>query len=172
MEGLQKFFDDLGVNAGSDIVTMLISMKMNAANMGVYTSAEFTQGFKALGVSTAAELKQKLPQLYQDLKNPDEFKKMYKFIYNFARDKSKKNMQVEMAIDLWELLLSSKCKFLLKWVDFLQSEKKDQVAIPADTWNMLLELIDATKGDLVNFQDDGTWPPIIDQFIAYANKPK
>lgn len=115
---------------------------MNAANMGVFTQAEFQAGFKAMGVSTMDELKRKLPQLYQDLKNQDEFKKMYKYVYNFARDKSKKNMQVEMAIDLWELLLSSKCKFLVDWVEFLQSEKKDQVAIPADTWNMLLELVD------------------------------
>lgn len=87
---------------------------------------------------------------------------MYKYVYNFARDKSKKNMQVELAIDLWELLLSSKCKFLVDWIEFLQTEKKDQIAIPADTWNMLLELIDSTKGDLDNFVDDGTWPPIID----------
>lgn len=95
---------------------------------------------------------------------------MYKYVYNYARDKSKKNMQVEMAIDLWELLLASKCSFLPIWVEFLQTEKRDQVAIPADTWNMLLELIDGTKGNLANFVDDGTWPPIIDQFIAYVGK--
>ncbi len=69
IDGLQKFFEDLGVNAATDIVTMLISMKMGAANMGIYTSAEFVNGFKALGVGSVDDLKKKLPQLYQDLKN-------------------------------------------------------------------------------------------------------
>ena len=45
-----------------------------------------------MGVSTADDLKKKLSQLQNDLKNPEEFKKMYKFVYDFARDKSFKNL--------------------------------------------------------------------------------
>jgi DCN1-like protein 1/2 len=66
-----------------------------------------------------------LPQLYQEIKNPAEFKNMYKFTYDFARDKSFKNLQLDVALDLWELLLSSKCKFLSDWVDFLKTEKSE-----------------------------------------------
>jgi hypothetical protein len=65
---------------------------MNALNMGTFTSPEFKAGFQAMGVSTADDLKRKLPQLQNDLKNPEEFKKMYKFVYDFARDKSFKNL--------------------------------------------------------------------------------
>ena len=93
--------------------------------MGVYTQQEFVSGFKALGVSTSEDLKKKLPQLQNDLKNSDEFKKMYKFVYDFARDKSFKNLQMEVALDLWELLLQSKCRFLSDWTEFLRNEKKD-----------------------------------------------
>ena len=64
VEGLQKFFEDLGVNAASDVVTILISCKMKAANMGVFTQPEFKEGFTQMGVSTVDELKRKLPQLY------------------------------------------------------------------------------------------------------------
>jgi hypothetical protein len=35
---------------------------------------------------------------------------------------------------------------------------------------MLLELIESTGGDFTKFQDDGTWPPIIDQFTEYYSK--
>lgn len=61
---MQKFFDDMGVNMSSDVVTMLIFNKMNAQNMGIITLPEFKTGFTALGVSTTEELKKKLPQLY------------------------------------------------------------------------------------------------------------
>lgn len=50
---------------------------MNAQAMGVLTLHEFKTGFTALGVNTTEELKKKLPQLYADLKNPEQFKKMY-----------------------------------------------------------------------------------------------
>ena len=64
VEGLQKFFEDLGVNPGSDTVTILISSKMKAADMGTYKLQEFKDGFTAMGVSTTDELKRKLPSLY------------------------------------------------------------------------------------------------------------
>lgn len=125
VEGVQKFFEDSGIRDPSDIVTLLLSSKMNAQNMGVYTQQEFVTGFKALGVSTTDDLKRKIPQLQNDLRIPDEFKKMYKFVYDFARDKAFKNLQLEVALDLWELLLLSKCKFLSDWIEFLRNEKKD-----------------------------------------------
>ena len=50
---------------------------------------------------------------------------MYNFVFDFARDKSFKNLQIELATDLWEALLSEKCKFLADWIDFLKNEKKE-----------------------------------------------
>jgi hypothetical protein len=61
IEGLQAFFGDLGIDAGSDIITMYISFKMNVANMGTITQAEFMAGFKAMGVSNMDDLRRRLP---------------------------------------------------------------------------------------------------------------
>lgn len=160
----------MNVNAASDLITFFISSKMGAAQMGVYTVAEFTNGFKAMGVSTVDELKRKLSQFAQDMKNAEEYKKMYKFVFNYARDKAYKNLQIDLAIDLWELLVGGRAKFYGDWVEFLRTEKKDQLVITKDTWDMFYEMIEMTKGDIANFVDDGTWPPIIDAFVAYYNK--
>jgi Ca2+-binding EF-hand superfamily protein len=43
-EGVRRFYDDLGVDAASDNITIMISSKMKADNMGVYTANEFKQG--------------------------------------------------------------------------------------------------------------------------------
>jgi len=45
VEGMQKFFEDAGIRDPSDIVTILISSKMNAQNMGAFTQQEFRTGF-------------------------------------------------------------------------------------------------------------------------------
>ena len=63
MDGLQKFFNDIGVEP-VDPVTLLISKYMQAKTMGFYTWEEFECGFKSLGAQSIAEFKQKLPSLY------------------------------------------------------------------------------------------------------------
>lgn len=46
-------------------------------------------------------------------------------------------------------------------------------AISKDTWNMLLELVESTNGDMKNYVDDGAWPVLIDKFAEYyAEKHK
>ena len=40
-----NFYGDLGVDPQTDLVTFMISSKMKAANMGVFTIAEFKEGF-------------------------------------------------------------------------------------------------------------------------------
>lgn len=91
---------------------------------------------------------------------------MYKFVFDFARDKSFKNLNIDVAKDLWELLISDKCKFFEMWVRFLTESQKLQV-VTKDIWNTIYDLNQACNGDFNNFQDDGTWPSTIDLFNAY-----
>jgi hypothetical protein len=62
-EGIQKFFEDLGVDP-MDPVTLLVSRYMKAETMGFYTQQEFETGMKALNCSTTQELKHMMPKLY------------------------------------------------------------------------------------------------------------
>jgi hypothetical protein len=62
-EGIQKFFEDLGVDP-MDPVTLLVSRYMKAETMGFYTQQEFETGMKALNCSTIQELKHMMPKLY------------------------------------------------------------------------------------------------------------
>jgi DCN1-like protein 1/2 len=99
-----------------------------------------------------------------------KFKEFYKYVFDFSRDPGFKNLSMETAVGLWELLLSEKCKFLNDWIEFLQSEKKDQQVVQKDTWCMLLELVQSTNGDFKNFVDDGAWPSMIDSFCEFYGK--
>jgi len=87
--------------------------------MGEYLKEEFEQGFKSMGISSIDELKKKLPSLYKEMTDPSEFKELYKFVFDFARDPGYKNLQVESAINFWDLLLAEKCNFLKEWIEFI-----------------------------------------------------
>ncbi len=123
-----------------------------------------------LGVTSIDELRKKVPSLQAELRDASKFKELYKWSFEFAKDPGFKNLNIDTAIAMWQLLLSDKCKFLDHWIAFYQNDKKEVQVVQKDTWTMLLELIEATKGDFNNFVDDGCWPSIIDQFTEYWKK--
>lgn len=84
-DGIQRFYDDIGVDP-MDIITLLISKYMNAETMGIYTFEELDNGFKALGVTSMDELRKRVPNLRQDLKDSSNFKELYKYVFDFSRD--------------------------------------------------------------------------------------
>lgn len=118
-DGIALFYNHLGVDAASDPVTLLISYYMSAQTMGFYTLEEFQKGMTKLAVSSVEELKKKLPSLYQELKDPSKFKELYKYIFDFSRDQGYKNVSIDTAMALWQILLNDKCKFLGAFLDFL-----------------------------------------------------
>ena len=52
------------------------------------------------------------------------------------------------------------------WVAFLEQQNKKH-DISKDTWNMIIDLFEEIGGDLNNFDEMGSWPNIIDEFVEY-----
>lgn len=51
-----------------------------------------------------------------------------------------------------------------------ESEKRHDVS--KDTWNMLLDFLEEIGGDVNNFEEDGPWPVIIDEFVAWEKEKR
>jgi hypothetical protein len=64
---IEIFYKDMGVDSGSDIVALLVSMHMGAKKMGCYEKSEFIEGCKSVGADTIEGWKKALPKLYKDL---------------------------------------------------------------------------------------------------------
>ena len=168
-DGIESFMGQLGVDAQTDVLAISISQAMEAEYMGEYKWSEFKKGCAALGCDSIASWTAVLPRLRQDLTNEAKYFALYKYAFNFAQEKGKRNVEVELACALWDLLIGpAKCQFLEQWKAFLNGkvERNELIVVTKDTWEQFYQLVKSTGGNIANFEDDGTWPVMIDEFVA------
>lgn len=166
-EGVGQLCEDLGVDP-ADVVMLVLSWHFNAATMCEYSKDEFTSGMASLNCDSLSKLQAKLPELRRELDDPAKFKDIYNYAYNFSREKGQKCVQLDTAVGMWGLLLQSRWPMLDSWVSFLTEHHKR--AISRDTWSQLWDFIRSVKEDLSDYDENGAWPYLIDEFVEHVRE--
>ena len=169
-EGIEKFCADIGVDT-QDVIVLGVSWKMSAETMCIYTRAEFMKGMEQMGTDSIEKLKAYLPALRAELEQPASFKKFYNYCFGFAKERDSKVLSHELSIGMWQLLLADKFSNLPMWIEFLEA-RPNKYPLSKDTWSLLYEFSKQIKGDLSNYDDDGAWPVLIDEFVEWAQQKK
>uniref|UniRef100_A0A7S2V557 Defective in cullin neddylation protein n=1 Tax=Fibrocapsa japonica TaxID=94617 RepID=A0A7S2V557_9STRA len=165
-DGITQFCQDLEIDT-QDPVVLVLSWHMRAASMCTFTRQEWQCGMKAMHTETLADLKRKLPALRRSTDDFTSFKDFYAYCYDFARDEGKKSLGLDMALELWELVLRPRGYPLFQeWIDFLkEGGEAMHPVIPKDTWLLLLDFLHQMQPDLSNYLANDAWPVAIDDFV-------
>ncbi|KAI8553204.1 hypothetical protein RHMOL_Rhmol06G0326100 [Rhododendron molle] len=168
VDGITLLCNDLQVDP-QDIVMLVLSWHMKAATMCEFSKEEFIGGLQALGIDSLEKLRDRIQLMRSELKDEQKFREIYGFAFGWAKEKGQKSLALDTAIGMWQLLFEAKHWPLVDhWCQFLQA--RHNKAISRDTWSQLLEFARMVDPMLSNYDAEGAWPYLIDEFVEYLNE--
>jgi len=180
VNGVMKYLTDLGVNLEN--VQMLVPLEIvQAPSVSEMSKEGFVDGWKSAGAETISKQKSYVAgQTRQLATDMALFKKVYRHTFNLAKEKGQKAIALETAFVFWDLLFTSPGKpwvtkstdYLSLWKEFLSANWTKTVN--KDMWNQTYEFfLKSVQDETLGFwSEDGAWPGVIDEFVAYAKEKR
>uniref|UniRef100_U5EPX7 Defective in cullin neddylation protein n=1 Tax=Corethrella appendiculata TaxID=1370023 RepID=U5EPX7_9DIPT len=165
-DGMEKFCEDIGVEP-ENVAMLVLAYKMGAKKMGFFTLNEWLKGLTDIQCDTIEKVQCKLDFLRSLLNDQNTFKFIYRYAYDFARDKDQRSMDIDTAKAMLQLLLFN-WPLYQKFAQFLEQSKYK--VINKDQWCNILEFSRTISNDLSNYDVDGAWPVLLDEFVEWLRQ--
>ncbi|KAG9338687.1 hypothetical protein JZ751_025355 [Albula glossodonta] len=163
-EGMEKFCEDIGVEP-ENIIMLVLAWKLEAPNMGFFTKEEWIKGMTTLQCDCTERLQGKLDYLRSQLNDTAVFKNIYRYAFDFARDKDQRSLDMDTAKSMLALLLGRTWPLFPVFHQFLEQSKYK--VMNKDQWYNVLEFSRTVHADLSNYDEDGAWPVLLDEFVEW-----
>jgi len=96
------------------------------------------------------------------------FSSFYSFCFALAKPESSRNIDMETACALWSVVLAPQFPLITDITEFINTTGVYK-GVNKDLWSMMLEFCRDTRQDLSDFEADGAWPTVIDDFVRWKN---
>lgn len=168
-DGIEILCRDLAIDP-LDPVILVLSYYCKADTMGIFTVDEFCNGMRSLQCDSLEKLKNKIPELRQELEDKAALKRVYSYVFTFALEAGQKTLSRELCIEFWNLLLKDHFPLLPEWITFVRDHCRN--TITKDTWVLLYDFAIQVKPDLSDYDADGAWPVLLDEFVEYLQEQR
>ncbi|XP_004469574.2 DCN1-like protein 5 isoform X1 [Tamandua tetradactyla] len=163
-EGMEKFCEDIGVEP-ENIIMLVLAWKLEAESMGFFTKEEWLKGMTSLQCDCTEKLQNKFDFLRSQLNDISSFKNIYRYAFDFARDKDQRSLDIDTAKSMLALLLGRTWPLFSVFYQYLEQSKYR--VMNKDQWYNVLEFSRTVHADLSNYDEDGAWPVLLDEFVEW-----
>uniref|UniRef100_A0A1I7V356 Defective in cullin neddylation protein n=1 Tax=Caenorhabditis tropicalis TaxID=1561998 RepID=A0A1I7V356_9PELO len=186
--GVFRLIQALGYRP-TDRQVLVLAWKLKAQTQCEFTLDEWVQGMSDLQVDNIQTLKQRIDMINSEIDtNREKSRELYLFTFNYGKSAASRSLDLETAVCYWDVLFGSRSTLMSQWIDFLYEQEKTSserlvqevgptsakqvknVWITRDTWNLFWDFILLSKPDLSDYDDEGAWPVLIDQFVEHCRE--
>ncbi|KAI0329867.1 DUF298-domain-containing protein [Cubamyces sp. BRFM 1775] len=94
------------------------------------------------------------------------FLELYAFCFSLAKPPTGRNIDMDTASAFWSVLVAPKYPIMNDILKFI-ADKGTYKGVNKDLWNMTLEFCRTVQPDLSNYDPDGAWPTMLDDFVTW-----
>lgn len=121
--------------------------------------------FSVVRCDSTERLRNSLDYLRSVLNDSTSFKLIYRYAFDFAREKDQRSLDLNTAKCMLGLLLGKTWPLFPVFNQFLEQSKYK--VINKDQWCNVLEFSRTINLDLSNYDEDGAWPVLLDEFVEW-----
>lgn len=165
-----QLFKDIGVDPAADVAALALAAACNAAEMGVFRRREFICGCTVLEADNLQDLRDKMPELRENVLSGKTLPEVYAYTFNIALEAPSKVLPFDEAQQYWALLLHN-WQLREPFCDWANRHMKGK-AINRDLWMMVLKLATEVPPDLSTYDENPAWPVVFDEFVEYYRASK
>jgi len=171
IEGIEKLCEDLNFDPSSRAI-LILAWRFEAKTQGKFTYEEFNRGMQSFRTDSINNLSKKLEELDNTIDSQrEQFKEMYKFSFDYAKEPTHKSLDVESAIGYWEILFKNKeqtFKLLSSWLRFVEEKAESGLKVVSrDQWNLLVDFAEISAQLVQEYDPYSAWPVLIDEFTEW-----
>ncbi|OLY78629.1 DCN1-like protein 5 [Smittium mucronatum] len=166
-EGFEELVQDLGYSMDG-IEPIILSWLFGCTKMGFVSLSEWDKAFKSLKSSSKKSITSAVDAAKNSLKDPAVFKEFYQWVFSFAKEPNSKSVPSDISSSLYSVIFPT-YTHIPQFIDYLN--QNDTVkALNRDQWNSLLDFSLTVAPDFSNYDFEGSWPIVFDDFVAYSKK--
>ncbi|XP_048589132.1 uncharacterized protein LOC116618188 isoform X1 [Nematostella vectensis] len=163
-EGIEKLCQDLDVDP-ENIVMLVLAWKLQAETLGFFKFTEWVKGMGILECDSTPKLQARLASLKSLVRDSVTFKTIFRYAFDFCRNPDKRTVDIDTSMAMMKVLLDNRWSLLDHFLAFLQQSKYK--VINRDQWCNVLEFSRTIEVDLSNYDEDGAWPVLMDEFVEW-----